>query len=699
MVPERTDVAPAGELALGDPSLHLNRELSLLEFNRRVLEQAKDRQTPLLERLRFLTISCTNLDEFFEIRVSGLKQQVAHNVQQAGPDGLAPRDALARIGAEAHRLVDEQYRVLNEVVLPELAAEAVHVHKRGVWTEPQQRWIQRYFTQEVLPLLTPIGLDPARPFPLILNKSLNFIVQVEGSDAFGRSSGVAIVQVPRALPRVIRFPDSVAGGPHEFVLLSSVVHAHIDALFPGMRVRSCSQFRVTRNSDLWVDEEDVEDLLHAIRGELSTRNYGEAVRLEVAQDIDEGMARLLLEKFELEPADLYRVNGPVNLNRLAALRELVDRAELKYPPFSPSVPSRWQAAADPFEAIRRGDVLLHHPYESFAPVLELLRAAATDPQVVAIKQTLYRTGADSPLADTLLEAARKGKEVTAVIELRARFDEAVNIDQATRLQEAGAKVVYGIVAHKIHAKMLLIVRREGRKLRRYVHLGTGNYHVGTARAYTDLSLMTCDPDLCEDVHALFLQITGLGRAERLRKIKQAPFHLQDDLLELIAFEAAEARAGRPARIAARMNALSDPRVIQALYAASRDGVQIDLVVRGICCLRPGVPGVSENIRVRSIVGRFLEHSRVFHFHRAGADLVLASSADWMQRNFYSRVESCFPIEDPALAERVRAETLEAYLEDDTQAWLLDSEGQYARARPRGGLPRCAQRDLLARHGG
>jgi len=695
--PEIRPRAPDPEPELCAPALYVNRELSLLEFNRRVLEQAQDPATPLLERLRFLTICSTNLDEFFEIRVSGLKQQVAFDVTNAGPDGLTPQETLQRVSGEAHALVEEQYRVLNEVLLPALETQQIRLLKRAVWTPRQARWIRRYFNQDVLPILTPMGLDPSHPFPRILNKSLNFVVQVEGDDAFGRESGVAVVQVPRALPRLIALPDTIADGPNEFVLLSSIVHAHVDELFPGMNVTSCHQFRVTRNSDLWVEEEEVDDLLHAIKGELSARNFGDAVRLEVASDISDDVAKFLLEKFELGPADLYRVNGPVNMHRLVAIWELAARPELKYPPFVAAAPKRLAQSQDLFEAIRRGDLLLHHPFESFTPVLDLARSAATDPNVVAIKQTLYRTGADSPLADALLQAARNGKEVTAVIELRARFDEAANIDLATKLQEAGAKVVYGIVAHKIHAKMMLVVRREGRRLRRYVHLGTGNYHAKTARAYTDISLFTCDRDLCEDVHDLFQQMTGLGRVTRLRKLKQAPFHLQEDLLELIAFEAEQARRGRPARIAAKMNALVDPRVIQALYSASRAGVQIDLVVRGICCLRPGVPGVSDNIRVRSIVGRFLEHARVFHFHHAGRDLTFASSADWMQRNFYSRVETCFPILDERLAARVRDETLETYLEDDTQAWVMDATGKYTRARAHGGVRRCAQADLLARH--
>ena len=696
MVQTETELAKGPEPDLKDPALYINRELSLLAFNRRVLEQAVDPRTPLLERLRFLTICSTNLDEFFEIRVSGLKHQVSFRSQQCGPDGMAPAQTLAEVSRTAHELVAEQYRTLNEVLLPELEAQGIRVLKRAVWSSRQTRWIKRYFQQEVLPVLTPMGLDPAHPFPRILNKSLNFVLRLEGADAFGRDAGVAFVQVPRSLPRLIRLPKEISGSEHDFVLLSSVVHSQVEDIFPGMKVTSCHQFRVTRNSDLWVDEEEVDDLMHALKGELSSRNYGDAVRLEVAQDTSDETAAFLLEKFQLTQADLYRVKGPVNLHRLVAIHELVERPDLKYPPFLPAVPRRLQQAESPFDAIARGDVVLHHPYESFTPVVELLRAAAQDPGVLAIKQTLYRTGGDSPLVDALLAAARAGKEVTVVVELRARFDEAANINLATRLQEAGAKVVYGIVGYKAHAKMMLVVRREGAKLARYCHLGTGNYHTRTARAYTDISFLTCDPAIGEDVHRMFLQMTGLGRVMELAKLKQAPFTLQESLIELIDREADEAAAGRPSRIVAKMNSLAEPRIIEALYRASRAGVPVDLVVRGICCLRPGVPGVSETIRVRSIVGRFLEHERVFHFHAAGAETVLCSSADWMQRNFFARIEACFPIEDRALAARVREETLELYLQDEQQAWLLASDGSYARAEGEG---RAAQQVLLARHRG
>ena len=681
---------------LRDPALYLNRELSILEFNARVLEQAKDPTTPLLERLRFLTISSTNLDEFFEIRVAGVKQQVAYKVGQAGPDGLAPQDTLARIGAHAREIVRGQYELLNEVLLPELEKHGIRLLKRASWNTVQQRWIKRYFGQEVLPVLTPMGLDPAHPFPRILNKSLNFVVTLEGADAFGRTSGTAVVQVPRSLPRLIRLPKEVAGGPYDFILLSSIVHAQVGDLFPGMQVQSCHQFRVTRNSDLWVDEEEADDLLKAIKGELSARNYGDAVRLEVAADCSDATAEFLLERFHLGPNDLYRVNGPVNLHRLAAMHEMLDRADLKYPAFAPRYPKRFEQEPDPFQVVRQADVLLHHPYESFAPLVEFVRLAAQDPDVLAIKQTLYRTGSESPLVEALVQAARSGKEVAAVVELRARFDEAANIDLATKLQEAGAKVVYGVVGYKAHAKLLLVVRRENGHLRHYVHLGTGNYHAGTARAYTDFGLLTCDKDIGEDVHRLFLQLTGLGRVARLKKLRQSPFTLQRQLVALIDDESENAKQGKPARIVAKMNALSEPRVIQALYRASQAGVQIDLVVRGICCLRPGIPRVSENIRVRSVIGRFLEHSRVFLFEAGGEKKVFLASADWMQRNFFSRVEVLFPVLDERVKQRVIGEGLDPYLADNVQAWLLSADGKYKRAKPGSAKPRCAQLELLER---
>jgi polyphosphate kinase len=683
--------APTALLDPRDPSNYVNREVSLLAFTSRVLEQAKDATTPLLERLRFLCISSTNLDEFFEIRVGGLKQQLALGGTTPGPDGLSARDQLDAVSRAAHALVAEQYRTLQEVILPALATEGIRVVRRQDWSPSQQEWVQAYFDREVFPVLTPVGLDPSHPFPRVLNKSLNFVISLEGNDAYDRTSGTAVVQVPRLLPRLIRLPDAVAGGPHDFVLLSSVIHAHVGELFPGMRISGCYQFRLTRNSDLWVDEEEVDDLLRAVKGELQGRNFGGAVRLEMPAQCSPYISQFLLDQFALGPLELYKVDGPVNLHRLSALYDLVARPDLKYPAFTATLP---KGPSDIFALIRKGDVLLHHPFQAFAPVLDLVRQAAEDPHVLALKMTVYRMGPESPIAEALVAAARAGKEVTAVVELRARFDEATNIDLATKLQEVGAKVAYGIVGFKAHAKMLLVVRREGGALRRYVHVATGNYHTGTARAYTDFSLLTCDERITEDVHRLFQQMTGLGRVVGLTKLLQAPFALHDRLVELIDREAVEAREGRPARIVAKMNALSEPRVIEALYRASQAGVSIDLIVRGICCLRPGVPGLSETIRVRSIIGRFLEHSRVYHFHAGGAELVYCASADWMQRNFFKRVEVAFPVEDPAAKARVLEEGLATYLRDDVRAWELLPDGRYRRLARHAELPPHSAQDTL-----
>ncbi|KPK73423.1 MAG: polyphosphate kinase, partial [Acidithiobacillales bacterium SM23_46] len=647
--------------SLQDPGLHLNRELSLLAFNRRVLEQAKDERLPLLERLKFLCISSTNLDEFFEIRVARLQQEVVTGAAHGGHDPRTPLEVLKLIGEETHRLVDEQYRVLNEVIIPALEQERIRFVRRTEWNAEQEAWVRQYFEKELAPVLSPLGLDPAHPFPRILNKSLNFIVSLRGRDAFGREGRVAVVQAPRALPRVIRLPREANSGPHDFVFLSSIIHTHVNDLFPGMQVTGCYQFRATRNSELFVDEEEASDLRRAVEGELLARRYGDAVRLEVADNCTDEMANYLLRQFELERDDLFQVNGPVNLSRLLAVHDLVDRADLKFPPFTPGLPRRLVTSKSIFEAIRQGDILLHHPFESFAPVIDFVRQAAADPKVLAIKQTLYRTGPDSAVVDALVEAARAGKEVTVVIELRARFDEAANIGLATRLQEAGAHVVYGIVGYKTHAKMLLVVRREPRRLRNYVHLGTGNYHDRTARLYTDYGLLTCDEDIGNDVHKVFLQLTSLGRVSKLTKLLQAPFTLNKELLARIEREAQHAQRGKPARIIAKMNALVETGIIKALYRASTAGVQIDLIVRGICCLRPGVPGVSDNIRVRSVVGRFLEHTRVFWFQNDGSEELFCSSADWMDRNFFRRLEVAFPIEEKSLRVRVVREALQAYL--------------------------------------
>lgn len=678
----------------GDPELYFNRELSLLEFNRRVLEQARDTDTPLLERLRFLCIASSNLDEFFEIRVAGLKQQVAFAAAQSGPDQIPPALQLRAISESAHALVEEQYRVLNDELLPLLENQSIQFHRRSQWNAKQASWVRRYFNRELMPVLSPIGLDPSHPFPRILNKSLNFLVSLEGKDAFGRNSVVAIVQAPRALPRIINIPESHASGPHEFVFLSSIIHAHVDDIFPGMRVNGCYQFRVTRNSDLFVDDEEVEDLLQALEGELHQRRFGDAVRLEVASECPEEMRTRLMHEFNLLEQDVYSCSGPVNLTRLMAVPDMVDRPDLKYPPFQPGRLLRLTRNSDMFEVIRRGDVLLHHPFQSFTPITDFLFQAARDPDVVVIKQTLYRTGPDSAIVKALLEAASRGKEVTVVIELKARFDEKANIDLATRLQEAGAHVVYGIVGHKTHAKLILVVRREGKQLRRYVHLGTGNYHADTARLYTDYGLFTSDSTIGVDVQKVFHQLTAPGRTGKLKKLLHSPFTMHRTVIELINREAEFARAGKQARIMVKMNSLSEVQTIDALYAASMAGVRIDLIIRGVCALRPGVEGVSENIRVRSIVGRFLEHERVYSFHNDGTQEVYLSSADWMGRNLFSRVEVAFLIEDKRLRQRIVKECLNNYVADNTHAWLLRSDGSYVRSSPGSSRPRNAQQRLL-----
>jgi polyphosphate kinase len=684
----------AKSLRIGDPELYINRELSLLEFNRRVLEQSKDQGNPLLERLKFLCIASSNLDEFFEIRVAGLNEQVAFAAGQTGPDQMSAQDQLRAISAGAHALVAEQYRVLNDELLPALAEQNIHFLKRSEWNARQAAWVRRYFNRELLPMLSPIGLDPSHPFPRILNKSLNFLVSLEGTDAFGRNSVIAIVQAPRSLPRIINIPEDYASGPHEFVFLSSIIHAHVDDIFPGMEVKGCYQFRVTRNSDLFVDDEEVDDLVKALEGELQQRRFGDAVRLEVASECPRQMITLLKQEFDLQDPDIYACQGPVNLTRLMAVFDMIDRPDLKFPSFTPARPNRLPQGSDLFDVIRRGDVLLHHPFQSFAPVLDFLYQAARDPAVLVIRQTLYRTGPDSPVVEALLEAARKGKEVTVVIELKARFDEEANIELATRLQEAGAHVVYGIVGHKTHAKMILVVRREGKVLRRYVHLGTGNYHPRTARLYTDYGLFTCDNAIGVDVQKLFHMLTAPGRAGKLKKLLQSPFTMHRTIIELIQRETRRARAGLPARIIAKMNALSEVQVIDALYAASQAGVKVDLIVRGVCALRPGLPGISDNIRVRSIVGRFLEHARVFYFLNGEDDEIYLSSADWMGRNFFNRIETCFMVEDRRLHQRILKECLNNYLADNTRAWLLQSDGGYERVKPGKAKPRDAQQVLL-----
>jgi polyphosphate kinase len=726
---ERAAASPAARTGT---SRFLNRELQLLAFNRRVLAQAENPAVPLLERLRFVSIVSSNLDEFFEIRVAGLKEQVRAGSVARTPDGRTPKDAYRQVVAAAHELVANQYALLNDELLPALAAEGIRFVRRAQWSAAQRAWIKDFFFREMMPVLTPIGLDPSHPFPRVFNKSLNFAVELSGRDAFGRDSKRAIVQAPRLLPRVIKLPRATTDGENDFIFLSSILHAHVGELFAGMDVLGCYQFRVTRNSDLFVDEEEVKNLRQALQGELPQRHLGDTVRLEVADNCSEDMVQFLLTQFELAESDLYQVNGPVNLVRLMNVADQVARPDLKFRPFVPGLPKLLTKAPkieklaktvgstqttgvaharDIFRQLRKNDILLHHPFESFNPVIEFIQAAARDPAVVAIKQTVYRTGTDSVIMEALIEAATRGKEVTVVVELMARFDEEANLNWAARLEDVGAHVVYGVVGHKTHAKMALIVRREpvdddsGRHvLRRYVHLGTGNYHPRTARLYTDFGLMTSNEAITTDVNEVFTQLTGLGRATKLSQVWQSPFTLHKGVLAAIENEISIAsakssksktRSGKSGgRIIAKMNSLVEPAVIDALYRASQAGVKIDLIVRGVCALRPGVAGLSENIRVRSIVGRFLEHTRVLYFGNGGSPVVMLSSADWMERNFFRRIELCFPVNDKKLKKRVIDEGLTPYLADNVGAWEMDGDGAYVQKTPRNPSQRVSAQEIL-----
>lgn len=659
----------------------LDRELSQLAFNRRVMAQAEDATIPVLERLRYLCIVSSNLDEFFEVRVASL-------LAAASVDGdLATHPALAatleRVSNECHELVKRQYEIFNTAVLPEMKAQGIHIVRHSQRNEAQRAWVKDYFDREVRPLLTPIGLDPAHPFPQVVNKSLNFIVALSGKDAFGRGTAIAIVKAPRVLPRVIRLPDHLSkDGGVSFCLLSSVIHAHISELFAGRDVMAYSQFRVTRDSDLWVDEDEVKNLRQALKGELQGRAYGRSVRIEVAKNCPPELSQFLLDQFSLDQSRLYRVDGPVNMVRLNEIVEQARRPELRFPPFIAGVQAK-TVNNDIFATIRKHDILLHHPYQSFQTVIDFIRSAALDPAVVAIKQTVYRTGMNSDLMEALIAAARSGKEVTVVVELMARFDEEANINWADKLEQAGAQVVYGVVGLKTHAKIALVIRRDEGGLGYYAHLGTGNYHPTTTKFYTDFGILTCEPHLGRDVNEVFMHLTSLTKPQRMSHIWLAPFTLQDQVIKAIRNEAKIAKSGRPGRIIAKINALTDEPVIRALYAASKDGVKIDLVVRGACTLMPGVPGLSENIRVRSIIGRFLEHSRIYYFRNDLAHDVMLASADWMNRNLLRRIEVAFPVLDRGLKRRVIAEGLTPYLKDNSNAWELDERGHYHRRKPRG----------------
>ena len=678
----------------------LCRELSLLEFNRRVLAQAEDKNVPLLERLRFLCIVSSNLDEFFEVRMAWLKREDKLHPRRKLDNGKMPSETIADVTKAARSLIRYQYDLFNNVLQPELAQEGIFFYRRRNWTDTQKKWIEDYFDRELLPILTPIGLDPSHPFPRPLNKSLNFAIELDGTDAFGRPSGMAIVQAPRILPRVVPLPAELCQGGSGFVFLSSILHAHVGKLFPGMTVKGCHQFRLTRDSDLTVDEEDLKNLRAAIQNELHDREYGDGVRLEVADTCPAYIHDFLLSQFRLTAAELYQVKGPVNLVRLNAVPDLVDRPDLKFPPHTQGRLKALGKNGSIFKLIRRAPILLHHPYQSFDPVVHMIREAAADPAVLAIKMTIYRTGSNSELVRALMKAALAGKQVTVVVELMARFDEANNVNWAQQLENAGAHVVYGVFGYKVHAKMALVIRREDGVLKRYAHLGTGNYHQGTSRIYTDFGIITDDDQITADVNTLFMEITGLGKPGRLNKLYQSPFTLHKMVINRIRQETAHAKAGKPARITAKMNSLIEPSVIDALYQASAAGVQVDLIVRGMCTLRPGVKGLSENIRVRSIVGRQLEHSRIYCFHNNGADDTFISSADWMGRNFFRRIEVATPVTTPTLKKRVIHEGLTMALDDNTHAWLMQPDGSYIRATPAEGESEVdLQNDLWVLHGG
>ncbi|HEY4083541.1 MAG TPA: polyphosphate kinase 1 [Burkholderiaceae bacterium] len=672
------------------PLILINREQATLEFNRRVLAQAERTDVPLLERLRYICIVSSNLDEFFEVRFADMLDAARE------PERMVTSADIARVGRAAHELIDAQYEVFNSQLVPLLHEQKIVILNHAERDHPQRHWVSKFFEREVKPLLVPVGLDPAHPFPAVANKSLHFVVQLSGKDAFGRDNRIAIVKVPRVLPRVIKLPTEISNGMQAFVLLTSVIRVHLEDLFPGRKVESFAQFRVTRDSDLEVDEEEIANLRHALRSGLTTRHFGRAVRLEVVNTCPQDLSQLLLEQFALPMAALYRVNGPINLLRLDELIDNTDAPQLRFAPFEPIWPQGRLPRGKPiFERLKKSDVLLHHPFESFDPVVEFLREAVEDPDVLAIRQTIYRTGSKSVLMDLLIEAARRGKEVMAVVELKARFDEEANINWAERLEAVGAQVVYGIVGFKTHAKILMITRREGQKLRRYAHFSTGNYNPRTARFYTDIGYLTAAADLTADADLVFRQLAALGKAKIPRRVLMAPFNMHSRFIEYLAQVEAAARAGKPARVVVKINALTDHEMIAALLRCGQAGVHVDLIVRGACMLPPSMPGVSENIVVRSVVGRFLEHSRIAYFRwgESEADEALyLSSADWMSRNMYRRIEVAWPVLDPKLRQRVIDEALQPYLHDTLDAWQLGPDGRSTRLAVQGGIS--AQQALM-----
>ncbi len=690
------DAAPASPLRkFAAPENFINRELSWLEFNRRVLEEAQDATQPLIERVKFLSIFSSNLDEFFEIRVAGIKQQIESETSDVGPDGLSPTETFNAIQRVAHELVATEYALWNDEIAPALARNNIRIHEVAQLNTKRAAWARRYFQEEVFPMLTPLAVDASHPFPQLLNKSHNLLVRARTTQRGGELLH-AIVQVPRVLPRLILMPRGKGEDePWDYIYLASLIKNHIGDLFPGLILDGVHAFRVTRNSDLYIDDEEAENLLRSIEHELRRSSRGDAVRLEVEEDCPRDFRELLMEFFDLSEADVYRASRPLSMTHLLPLVTNDAFARLKDRVYQPVRDPALPPHANIFEIMRKQDVLLHHPYESFDPVVELVELAAADPQVLALKITLYRTSGDSPIVEALIKAAAAGKQVTALVELRARFDEAANIQWARRLEEAGAHVVYGVVGLKIHCKALLIVRRDADRLRQYVHLGTGNYHPRTARIYTDFSLFTTNPKMTDELAIVFNTLTGLAGYPGLKKLMVSPFDMSSRLLALIERERANAAAGKPARIIAKLNALVDQEIIEKLYEASCAGVKIDLIVRGICCLRPQVPGLSENIRVVSIVGRFLEHSRVYYFENAGNHVLYLSSADWMPRNLVRRVEVAFPIEAPELRKEVIELVLPAFLKDNVKARELQPDGTYKRLHPGEG-EKASQAQLLFR---
>ena len=657
----------------------LDRDHSILAFNERVLDWACREEVPVLERLRYLCIVSSNLDEFFEVRV---EPQLA--AARAGEQrGAHTAESFEALSATAHTLVARQYALYNDALMPLFEKHGIRIISHGARNTAQRRWVQQYFEREVRPLLLPVGLDPSHPFPLVANKSLNFIVRLAGADAFGRTNEIAIVKVPRVLPRLIRMPDRVAGRGTSFVALSSVIRGHLGELFPGREVGQFSQFRVTRHSDLAVDDDDVKNLRTALRQGLQHRHFGQAVRLEVSAGCSDYLAEFLLRQFDLPGLALYRVQGPVNLARLTQLIDLVDAPKLCFAPHTPSYPTQIVPGISIFEQLKGGDIVIHQPFESFDGVIDFLREAVYDPNVLAIRQTIYRTGADSTFMDLLREAVRRGKEVMVVVELKARFDEEANINWAEMLEAIGAQVVYGVVGLKTHTKMLLVTRREGRHLRRYGHLSTGNYNLRTARLYTDLSHLTADRGLTSDMADVFVHLAGQSRLPRLNKVWMAPFHLHRKLVRKIDAVGDAAASGQSGRIVAKMNALTDGVLIAALIRAGQKGASIDLIVRGACMLPAQVPGYTGNIRVRSVIGRFLEHTRVFYFRCGEVEDLYLSSADWMNRNMMRRVELAWPVTDPVQRQRIVDECLVAYLHDGVDAWDMRPDGSYVRVKPDG----------------